>query len=449
MYRPLPSDPGLRALLSLALATGGCTSSNKPAPEPPTKTVQASETQSQTETQVEEQPATAKGADCERWQVGEALSPSESTDGWVMVMMGSDARFGEIAPSIQSSFGEPCGSASRPEACRASLTEPFDQALRVEGFQVGSRRWQLIATNDDELHRISSVDSLKAFLGPIDSAGDAKMLTWALGYTPVCPSPIPRADGFEVHSRQTVSDCPITTEEVTLTISTDGSHTSEVTSRDVSGACVGRLPPCLEPEKECPPDLPAWLAQAAWLEGQAVLAFEHLARELSHHGAPPRLIEACLAARADEVRHAAVLSDLARSEGVDPEPVREEHTAIRSLAEIAIDNAFEGLVRETWGATVGLFQAHHASHVGLRTAMEQIAPDEVRHAELSRAIHAWILPKLTRQERNLVEQARLAGWAAVRRGLHDQPPCRGQLGLPEPGIAARMVQVIESPPVRA
>jgi hypothetical protein len=89
-------------------------------------------------------------------------------------------------------------------------------------------------------------------------------------------------------------------------------------------------------------------------------------------------------------------------------PVAVEKARQRSLEEIAIENAVEGCVRETYGALLATWQARQASDAGVRAAMTVIAEDETRHAALSWSVAKWLDRRLNRDERHRVEQARLA-----------------------------------------
>ena len=64
-----------------------------------------------------------------------------------------------------------------------------------------------------------------------------------------------------------------------------------------------------------------------------------------------------------------------------------------------------GCVRETYGAVAGLVEAQTSRDASVRRAMRCIAYDECRHAELAWAVHAWVLPRLSRGERTRVESA--------------------------------------------
>ena len=60
------------------------------------------------------------------------------------------------------------------------------------------------------------------------------------------------------------------------------------------------------------PAVGRYFAEGAYLEAVSVFAFRRLARELVAHRAPPPLVRAARRAEADEVRHLAAMSRLAR-----------------------------------------------------------------------------------------------------------------------------------------
>ncbi|HEX8791622.1 MAG TPA: ferritin-like domain-containing protein [Polyangiaceae bacterium] len=137
-----------------------------------------------------------------------------------------------------------------------------------------------------------------------------------------------------------------------------------------------------------------------------MLAFERLARELAHHGAPERLLRALHRAARDEERHADSMGALARKAGASTQRPRLRRTRPRSLEAIALENAVEGCVRETFGAAIVLAQAFTAADPDVRSAMRKIAPDELRHAELARRVARWIEPRLQPAARERVARAR-------------------------------------------
>ncbi len=142
----------------------------------------------------------------------------------------------------------------------------------------------------------------------------------------------------------------------------------------------------------------SWIARTAELEGAAVGAFEHLALELAVHGldafVPPAL-EAAL----DEVRHARDLTRLALELGVSPTSRPVGPSAVRSLGEVALDNAAEGCGRELMGAMINRHQATAATDPRIRAAFAAVADDEERHAQFSNALAAHLMPQLSVAQR--------------------------------------------------
>jgi hypothetical protein len=150
----------------------------------------------------------------------------------------------------------------------------------------------------------------------------------------------------------------------------------------------------------------AWLAHAAWLEAASVHAFLHLAQELETHGAPRALVKLAIAAAKDEVRHTTMMTHLAKRFGGELPLVDVELPGMRTLEEIAIENAAEGCVRETWGAVLALWQSNVAQDREVRETFAAIAKDEARHAALAWAVDAWIQPQLDEAARARVAAAR-------------------------------------------
>ena len=206
--------------------------------------------------------------------------------------------------------------------------------------------------------------------------------------------------------------------------------------------CEGRRPAGLrEPAPVLRSGFEHHLADAAWLEAASVDAFRRLRCELRSHGAPRRLLRAASRSKRDERRHARASKALARHFGVRVAPVACEAIAERSLAQLALENAVEGCVRETWGALVALRQAARASEPTVRATMARIARDEARHAELAWAIDAWSWPRLTSEQRRRVQSARAEAVAELARDVRLALPRaeRQRLGLPGADEASLML----------
>jgi len=188
------------------------------------------------------------------------------------------------------------------------------------------------------------------------------------------------------------------------------------------------------------------LADAAWLEAASVDAFRLLRRELRAAGAPRRFLRAASRSARDERRHARIAGALARRFGVAVPAVERDSAQPRSLTELAIENAVEGCVRETWGALIALRQAARASDLDVRAAMLRIAPDEVRHAELAWALDRWLNQRLAPAQRSQVQRARRTAFDDLARELRRELPVteRTRLGLPGCDEAAALLAELAS-----
>ncbi|MFW6067322.1 MAG: ferritin-like domain-containing protein [Myxococcota bacterium] len=340
--------------------------------------------------------------------------------------------------------GTPCASAEDAEACAAALAESEETYAS-----------HLVTTDGDEVSRMIDAEEVRGFLGPVDTAQEAVLLVWHAGYTVGCGDTerygVREVEGgYEVLATRLTSECdPIETRRFLLFVASDGTIEvlgSEILERDV-GACIGRRPPGLLPAPR-PRDGDAvglHLAGIARLEASAVTAFEVLARELEALGAPSGLVARAREAAADEVRHAETMAALARRFGQAPAAAKTEPRPLRSLPALALDNATEGCVRETFGALVGTYQAEAAGHAAIAEAMGGIAEDETRHAELSWAIAEWAEPLLSAGERAVVSNARRRAAAELRAELAVPADSRvaAALGLPAPAVAVAMADRLD------
>jgi hypothetical protein len=204
--------------------------------------------------------------------------------------------------------------------------------------------------------------------------------------------------------------------------------------------CSGRRPAGYAASAADRSTVGGYFAEQARLEAASVRAFLELARALAHHRAPRVLIAACRRAAADEVVHAVLVARLARRYGTIPSVERAAPAAIPFLEELATANAVEGCVREAWGAVVATWQARAAADPQVRAAMRRIAPDETKHATLSRAIDRWALRRLDPAARARVEAARAGALAELASWL-DAPLPTGlarDAGLPDGAAAAAL-----------
>ncbi|WP_434301532.1 hypothetical protein [Corallococcus exiguus] len=195
------------------------------------------------------------------------------------------------------------------------------------------------------------------------------------------------------------------------------------------------------------PALGALFARMAHLEAASVPAFERLADELAVHGAPEHLVRAARRSAKDEVRHAEAMESLARRHGAPMPELKVEPFRARSLESLAIENAVEGCVRETYGALLAGWQARSAEDAQVRESLGTIAPDELRHAELSWAIDAWALDQLSPAARERVNTARSEAWRELEQDAassHLPDAVARHSGLPSADVARRLVRELAS-----
>lgn len=205
-----------------------------------------------------------------------------------------------------------------------------------------------------------------------------------------------------------------------------------VTSISCGGCGVGRPPSGFAPRAaNAPTEAAERLARMAQLEAASVQAFAMLHDDLARHGAPPALLREILFAAGDEERHARDVRRVAEAMGAMVPTVPELPRRARTLEELAIQNAEEGCVVETFGAALAAAQAENALDPAVRTMMARIAEDELRHAALSWWLAEWLDAQLDDAGRARVAEARLVGMRAVEREVASAGAGVPALGLPD------------------
>ncbi|WP_437956559.1 ferritin-like domain-containing protein [Sorangium sp. So ce119] len=139
----------------------------------------------------------------------------------------------------------------------------------------------------------------------------------------------------------------------------------------------------------------SWL-RSALEEHASVASFARFALDLMALGAPSSLVEAAHIAALDEVGHARLGFSLAsayRGEPVGPAalPMPGGVPVAADLVSLARAAAEEGCVGETVAALVAAEQRARAGDPAVRAALEAIADDEARHAELAWLTVAWAI----------------------------------------------------------
>jgi len=190
-------------------------------------------------------------------------------------------------------------------------------------------------------------------------------------------------------------------------------------------------------------DSGAYFARCAHLEAASVVAFKQLATRLHRWGAPQALVHRCWEAAEDEVDHAQRIGALARSLGATV-PEVEVTTCAPTILEVALDNAVEGCVLETWAALRAHWVAQHGKTAEIREIYAKIAEDETRHAQLAWDLHEWFLEQLAPLQRARVDTARRRALDNLPQLAHTQSQrVPAVLGLPasyaQIELAARFV----------
>lgn len=198
------------------------------------------------------------------------------------------------------------------------------------------------------------------------------------------------------------------------------------------GACgVGRIPDVVELVSRGA-FVAERLAMQAYYEAASVIAFARLARVLTDEGAPRSLVRRVKRAAADERRHARLFERLARRRGARVPPVSAGEGS-ETLFELALENAREGQVRETYGALVALHQSRHAIDPELRAAFASIAGDEIAHAALSWDLARFFESRLSAEQRALVAAERTRAMRFLRvAATGDYDATDERLGMPAP-----------------
>jgi hypothetical protein len=357
--------------------------------------------------------------------------------------------------------GVPCANAGDMTACNATWDQAGkgDSSIGHEvGIQVSAREYVVVNRGDD-VGTVGTRAELLDFLGPIDTPDEAVALARWDGYAMRCndrelSSVKSLEDGryVVVGTRVTMTCSPVEESRFTVQVDADGQLTqvaAEVFSRE-DGVCIGRKPEGLcssasDGGGDGSGALGGYFARAAHLEAASVIAFEVLADELTAHGAPPSLIALARRFVRDEARHTVEVTALAQRFGgtvVAPIVVRQP---VRALEAIALENAVEGCVRETYGALFGAYQAEVACDPDVAACMREIAADEAQHARLSHALHAWLMPRLSPEAQARVLLAQREALFALRSeaarasddALHDVA------GVPRPDAALRLLDSLE------
>jgi hypothetical protein len=183
-----------------------------------------------------------------------------------------------------------------------------------------------------------------------------------------------------------------------------------------------------------------YFARVAHLEEASIRAFRDLRSELVERAAPTALVREASRAARDEVRHTRAMRRLARRFDGAFVSARSKRRERRPLEAMALENAVEGCVRETYGALLATWQAAHARDPETRRELARIAEDETRHAALAWAVARWAEARLDGAARARVAAGRAAAVRELAREIRPVPSVVAELvGLPSAALQRGMV----------
>jgi hypothetical protein len=330
-----------------------------------------------------------------RWRPMSALDSEEPSD---FAALRGHASFGHPVVIERDAAGTPCARASEPRLCEAEMR-------RVSVMETEQRSSHILLVQGDTVRALKTLADRVKWLGAIDTPDEALLLVDQLGLPIGCGQQV-RDEGTQVALRDTGYQVITRTpdrcgnERTAYTVDVERDGTVNIVLQEsipTSGCAIGRRPPNLLARaflRERANPLARYFARVARLEAASVDAFEQLAEELRVLGAPRVLRDAARRAAEDEVRHARDTATLAEHFGARAEKPKLARRRLRSRAEVALDNALEGCVHETYSAYIATAQARLARGPLLSVPLERIARDETAHAALAWQIASWIEPTL-------------------------------------------------------
>ena len=188
-------------------------------------------------------------------------------------------------------------------------------------------------------------------------------------------------------------------------VDADGNHpvTCEYSVCAVAGRVHGDIQK-LDKSTGCT-ELGRHFARGYHAEASAVGAFLQLRKELQFHSAPQELVDRCFLAAKEEIVHAQMMAKLAELHQGELPTLDFGTFEPRTLLDLALDNAVEGCIFETFSALEALQQANNATDSVIGKTMKSIALDEMKHAELAWDIHKYLMTKLPKEEQTIVRKA--------------------------------------------
>lgn len=294
-----------------------------------------------------------------------------------------------------------------------------------------------------------SADQACALAKKLDDRGTASRLggSFSAACAEACGSPYNQCELDATYTRAFVSRRPDASPDAEISMEDGGivsarcpTETAELTCRHDYGCIGGRATEGLSPSSRTTADDREPYTAMAHLEAVSVIAFERLTRELEHLGAPRELVSAARKAVLDERRHAQVVGELARSRGGGSIAIHCDFSNAppRDLTTIALENAREGCVRESFAALLCAYAASASPDPDVRRIMRDIARDEAEHAAFSWTMHAWARTRVTREEAARLDAEIERGFEELSRTIDRELSAFAWAGA-SPQVARRLV----------
>lgn len=358
---------------------------------------------------------------------------------------------------VLSSTGSKCAAAPVRPTCEATLASTMPKQGFYKQCSDYCAEGALVATRGGEVIVVDSKAALDSLLAPYDTPQEALFAALTTNQYISCTDKSRGAvravtDGFEVVTT-TGSGCGTSSpvRQHLLHVDSKGNvveQDSYLLQAGTPGCVVGRRPEGLRRAgavRRAESCVGRYFAGNARLEAASVTAFRVLHAELLAHGAPSSLLRNAKRSARDEVRHTQVTRRLARRYGAVAKSPSVQPQPIRSLEALAIENATEGCVRETFGALLGRWQALRAADPAVRRAMLRIARDESRHAALSWQVAQWASARLSSDSHRRIEAARHKAIETLRAELSIEPEAtlRELAGVPSKRESLHLLAQLE------
>ncbi len=317
----------------------------------------------------------------------------------------------------------------------------------LSACDVGSGACEERATAPDVTVALSA-DRACALAKKLDEGSSTRLTgSFSAACAEACGSPYNQCEIDSAYTRAFLSRRPDASVDAATTVEDGGivsarcpTETAKLACRHDYGCIGGRATEGLSPSSRTTADDREPYTAMAHLEAVSVIAFERLTKELEHLGAPRELVVAARKAVLDERRHAHVVGELARSRGGASIVIHSDlsNASPRDLTTIALENAREGCVRESFAALLCAYAASASPDPEVRRIMRDIARDEAEHAAFSWNMHAWARTRVPREQGERLDAEIDRGFEELSRTL-DQDGATFAWAGASPQVAHRLI----------